>query len=113
MSNRGWCAIHALALLLTLAFAPRVWAAETLMSVLSWHRPAVQTSSDVSSVRMKVVPMPPSHQFEQPKRRSRQPSTATEVPRYEYGYFGARYHYKGGAHVGYYGDTIDWWFKKH
>jgi class 3 adenylate cyclase len=113
MSNWGGDAIRVLALLLTLAFPSGVWAAETLMSLLSWQRSPAQTFGDGNSVRLKVVPMPPSHQFEQPKRRSRQPSTATEVPRYEYGYFGARYHYKGGSHVGYYGDTIDWWFKKH
>ncbi len=114
MTCRGWCAYAALALIVGFAVPSFSQGGETLMSILSWHPLSRPVANEAGSTNLKIAPMPPSARFEQPKGKcSRQSSSAQPVPRYEWGNFGARYHYRGGSHVGYYGDTYDWWFKKH
>lgn len=117
MSHRGWFVGCALAVVLGGLFPSFSRAGETLTSILSWHPLSGATTSvdgAMGSTNLKIAPVAPPLRFEQPKCNSRRkPSTAQPVPRFEWGNFGARYHYTGGSHVGYYGDTFDWWFKKH
>ncbi len=114
MTYRSCCARAALALLVGLVIPSFSQGGETLMSILSWHPLPHPPANEAGSTNLKITRMPPTARFEQPNGQcSRQPSSAQPVPRYEWGNFGARYHYRGGSHIGYYGDTYDWWFKKH
>jgi hypothetical protein len=117
MSYRGWCAICALALSAGGFLPASALGGEMFMSVLSWHPLSGATTSvdgATGSTPLKIVPVAPPSRFAQPAHNLyRRPSTAQPVPRFEWGNFGARYHYKGGSHIGYYGDTFGWWFKKH
>jgi hypothetical protein len=63
------------------------------------------------STRLKVVTQPPTHYFGHP-RLSAKKDVGESVPRYEWGYFGGRYHYTGGSHREYYGDYTFWCFKR-
>jgi len=63
------------------------------------------------STGLVVKPLPPSSHFERPIAQKHAEACGVEVPRYEWGSFGARYRYRHGAHFTYYNDFVKWCFK--